>query len=119
GVLLESAAKKMAEALPPAAPADEQARLLKDFMAQLNRYGVVGVDEHGLVKPQLAVYKKLHDADELTVRTHALYRIRSEEDVDTFLKEYTPSKGDDMFSIDGVKYLLDGGVEGAYLNEPY
>lgn len=119
GVLLESAAKMMAAKLPPAAPAEEQAKLLKQFMQQLNHYGVVGVVEPGLNPAQLAIYERLRADGDITVRTHALYRMQSEADVDAFLEKYRPGQGDDLFRIDGVKYLLDGGVEGAYLNAPY
>ncbi|WP_195759990.1 amidohydrolase [Paracoccus sp. S-4012] len=119
GVLLESATYLVREVLPPGAPPEDQARLLTDFMKELNAYGVVGVVEPGLSAEQIELYDQLRQQGELTVRTSLLYRIRGLEDAQTFVDSYDRDFSDDMLSIDGVKFLLDGGVEGAYLNEPY
>lgn len=119
GVLLEHATELVEEVLPPPPPAEEQAQLLKDFMGELNAYGVVGVVEPGLNDEQIEVYRQLHEAGELTVRTHVLYRIQGLESTRHFVENYDRKGNDAMLSIDGVKYLLDGGVEGARLYEPY
>ncbi|WP_299360371.1 amidohydrolase family protein [uncultured Paracoccus sp.] len=88
-------------------------------MKQLNAYGVVGVVEPGLSAKQIELYDELRQSGDLTVRTSLLYRIAGAEDARAFVETYDRDFSDDMLSIDGVKYLLDGGVEGAYLNEPY
>lgn len=119
GVLLESAAEMLEEEVPPASAPEDQAQLLVDFMKELNAYGVVGVVEPGLNARQIELYDQLRQAGDLTVRTSLLYRIAGVDDARTFVDTYDRDFSDDMLSIDGVKYLLDGGVEGAYLNEPY
>jgi predicted amidohydrolase YtcJ len=119
GVLLEHATELVEDVLPPPPPIEEQTELLKDFMTELNAYGVVGVVEPGLSDDQIEVYRQLHEAGDMTVRTHALYRIQGLESARHFVDTYNRDRNDGMLSIDGVKYLLDGGVEGARLYEPY
>ncbi|WP_198174102.1 amidohydrolase [Mesorhizobium xinjiangense] len=119
GVLLEHATELVEDVLPPPPSIAEQTELLKDFMAQLNAYGVVGVVEPGLNDDQIATYRQLHEAGEMSVRTHMLYRIQGMEGAQHFVDTYDRSGNDGMLSIDGVKYLLDGGVEGARLYKPY
>ncbi len=120
GILLQGAARMMARVLPPPPSVEEQAELLRKFMQQLNSYGVVGVVEPGLSPAELAVYDRLRVMGQPTLRTHALYRVQSEADVDAFLEKYQRGRDtDDFFRMGGVKYPLDGGVEGAYLKQPY
>src|SRR5690625_863191 len=117
GVLLESATALLKKHLPAPAQPEEHPQLLKDFMGQLNSYGVTGVVDPGLDDKQIAVYQKLHDNDEISVRTHMLYRVHGLDGAQEFVKTYKPFS-DGLLALDGIKYLLDGGVEGAYLNEP-
>jgi predicted amidohydrolase YtcJ len=119
GVLIQRATEPVRSALPPPPSADEQVALLRDFMRELNGYGVVGVVEPGLNDQQIDVYRQLRDSGEMTVRTHILYRIQGLESARNFVENYTRDDNDGMLAIDGVKYLLDGGVEGARLYEPY
>lgn len=119
GVLLESATELVEDVLPPPPPPEEQARLLTDFMKQLNAFGVVGLVEPGLSDEQIGIYRQLHEDGAMTVRTHMLFRINGAESAQHFVDTYSREQNDAMLSIDGVKYLLDGGVEGARLNEPY
>lgn len=121
GVLLESATELVEEHLPPPPPPQEQARLLTEYMAELNSFGITGVTEPGLSDAQIALYQSLWRNQEMTVRTHMLYGVRTggleatQHAVDT----YTPRSGDDMLALDGLKFSADGGVEGARLYEPY
>lgn len=119
GVLLEHATELVEDVLPPSPPLEKQAEHIKDFMGELNAYGVVGVVEPGLYDDQIEVYRQLHADGDMTVRTHMLYRIQDLESAEHFVESYNRDGDDGMLSIDGVKYLLDGGVEGARLYEPY
>lgn len=90
------------------------------MMAELNGFGVVGVTEPGLMDPQIALYRELEDGGELTTRVQMLARVWTLEDVEAATGKYEPDGVcDDMLCFTGVKFLLDGGVEGARLYEPY
>src|SRR6478735_6566545 len=72
GVLLETAATLVRKVLPP--PPANVAELLKIAMRNLNSYGLVGVVEPGVDERQMALYRAVHDAGDMTVRTDVLYR---------------------------------------------
>jgi predicted amidohydrolase YtcJ len=78
GVLLETAAGLVRKVLPP--PPANMAELLRIAMHDLNSYGLVGVVEPGIDERQIALYRAVHDAGDMTVRTDVLYRaIRKSE----------------------------------------
>src|SRR5882757_4403403 len=72
GVLLETAANLARKVLPPAP--GNLAELLKIAMRDLNSYGITGVVEPGLNEQQVALYRDMNAAGEMTVRTDVLYR---------------------------------------------
>jgi predicted amidohydrolase YtcJ len=119
GVLLETAAGLVRRVVAPPPPAPEQVRLLQALMGQLNRLGIVGAVEPGLDERAIAVYKALHDAGGMTVRTDILWRASSREQVQRGIEVLKAQTNDDMLRFVGVKYLLDGGVEGARMSQPY
>lgn len=120
GVLLERARDLAEEALPPPPPAVEQRRLLREQMAEHNALGITSLTEPGLSAGQIDTYEDLWQSGELTVRAHLLWRINELADVDAAIEAFpVPRTGDDMLRFDGLKYLSDGGVEGAFLKEPY
>src|SRR5262245_36085004 len=80
GVLLEKAANLVRKILPP--PPTNMAELLKVAMHDLNSYGIVGVVEPGIDERQMALYRAVHDAGEMTVRTDVLYRALRKADVE-------------------------------------
>jgi predicted amidohydrolase YtcJ len=117
GVLLETAAYLVRKILPP--PPSNMAELLKIAMRDLNSYGIVGVVEPGVNEQQMALYRRLHDAGEMTVRTDLLYRAVRKADVEKGLAVIKAQKSDDMLRFVGFKYPLDGGVEGGRMSWPY
>jgi predicted amidohydrolase YtcJ len=117
GVLLETAAYLVRKILPP--PPSNMAELLKIAMRDLNSYGIVGVVEPGVNEQQMALYRRLHDAGEMTVRTDVLYRAVRKADVEKGLAAIKAQKNDDMLRFVGFKYPLDGGVEGGRMSWPY
>jgi len=121
GVLLESATALVEDLLPSPPPPEEQAELLKDYMSELNSYGVTGVTDPGLNDDQISLYMDLWRNNELSVRTNMLYGNfdGTEEEAEHATSTYETGFGDAMLSFDGMKVQPDGGVEGARLSEPY
>ena len=117
GVLLETAAYLVRKILPP--PTGNLAELLKLQMRNLNSYGIVGVVEPGVDERQMAVYRAVHDAGEMTTRTDVLYRARSKADVEKGIAAIKAQKNSDMLRFIGIKFPLDGGVEGGRMTWPY
>jgi predicted amidohydrolase YtcJ len=116
-VLLETAATLVRKVLPP--PPANMAELLKIAMRDLNSYGIVGVVEPGIDERQIALYRAVHDAGDMTVRTDVLYRALRKADVEKGIAALKAQKNDDMLRFTGIKYPLDGGVEGGRMTWPY
>jgi predicted amidohydrolase YtcJ len=117
GVLLESAAYLVRKILPP--PPPNMAELLKIAMRDLNSYGIVGVIEPGVDERQMALYRAVHEAGGMTVRTDVLYRALRKADVEKGIAAIKAQKNDDMLRFVGIKFPLDGGVEGGRMSWPY
>ena len=117
GVLLENAAYLVRKILPP--PPANMAELLKLAMHDLNSYGITGVVEPGVDERQIALYRAVHDAGGMTVRTDVLYRALKKADVEKGIAAIKAQKNDDMLRFVGIKYPLDGGVEGGRMTWPY
>jgi len=117
GVLLETAANLVRKILPP--PPANMAELLKIAMRELNSYGIVGVVEPGIDERQIALYRAVHDADAMTVRTDVLYRALRKVDVEKGIALIKAQNNDDMLRFVGIKFPLDGGVEGGRMTWPY
>jgi predicted amidohydrolase YtcJ len=117
GVLLESAAYLVRKILPP--PPANMAELLKLAMRDLNSYGIVGVIEPGIDERQMALYRAVHEAGAMTVRTDVLYRALRKTDVEKGIAAIKAQKNDDMLRFVGIKFPLDGGVEGGRMSWPY
>lgn len=121
GVLFETAAEMVEGVLPSPPSPEEQAVLLREYMSELNSYGITGVTEPGLNDEEIELYEELWSNNELSVRTDILYLNRegTVEKAEEAVSAYSMDFGDDMLSLDGMKVYLDGGVEGARLSEPY
>ena len=117
GVLLETAAYLVRKILPP--PPANMAELLKITMRDLNSYGIVGVVEPGVNDQQMALYRRMHDAGEMTVRTDVLYRALRKAEVEKGIAAIKAEKNSDMLRFVGIKFPLDGGVEGGRMSWPY
>jgi predicted amidohydrolase YtcJ len=95
------------------------AELLKAAMADLNSYGIVGVVEPGVDERQIALYRSVHDAGDMTVRTDVLYRAMRKAEVEKGIAALKAQKNSDMLRFVGIKFPLDGGVEGGRMTWPY
>ncbi|WP_170984719.1 amidohydrolase [Roseomonas sp. AR75] len=120
GVLLIAGATSIARrALPPPPPAEEQAKLLVQAMAELNALGVTAVVEPGIFDAQAQIYARLRDEGRMTVRTWLLWRAANREQIARGIAAQQNWPQHEMLRSAGIKFLLDGGVEGARMNEPY
>lgn len=119
GVLLERARDLLSRVLPPEPAHEEQVRMLKDQMAELNSMGITSVTDPGLLPGELDAYLALRESGGMTVRSHLLLRVYNLDDVATAVSAASPRAGDALLRFDGFKYSIDGGIEGAALVDPY
>jgi predicted amidohydrolase YtcJ len=119
GILLEAAAYFARRVAPRFPPPDELARLLKKAMRELNSYGIVGAVDPLIDESGMAVYRKLRESGEMTVRTDLLYYARDREETERGIAAMQAETSDAMLRFAGIKFMLDGGVEGARLREAY
>ena len=117
GMLLQNAANLVRRVLPP--PPANMADLLTDAMKDLNSYGIVSVVEPGIDERQGALYRAVHDQGRMTVRTHLLYRAMRKQDVAKGVAFMKSQPNSDMLRFAGLKFPLDGGVEGGRMRWPY
>ena len=118
GMLLQNAANLVRRIVPPPQPAS-MPDLLKAAMRELNSYGIVGVVEPGVNEQQMALYRRVHDAGDMTVRTDVLYRAMRKAEVEKGIAALKAEKNSDMLRFVGIKFPLDGGVEGGRMTWPY
>lgn len=118
GLLLETACYMLRKALPSPPPAETEKALLRDAMALLNSYGIVATMDPGLNAHQISLYEDLREAGEITVRTDLMYRTNNLADTEVGVG-YAGFRDDDLLRYVGVKFMLDGGVEGARHYQPY
>lgn len=118
GLLLDAASMLVRRVLPPPPAMERQVELVHAMMASLHGLGIVGVTEPGLDADKIGFYQALRASGKLTMRTDLLYRANNLADTRRAL-EFAGFPGDEMLSFSGVKFMLDGGIEGARLGEPY
>jgi len=117
GVVLETARTELVEpALPEHAFGDYVADVER-AMAELNARGVTAALEPGLEPPEFRAFEQVAVEGNATVRTDALVRVYDADDVRD--ADFFSGFGGGRLKVGGVKYMLDGGVEGARLAEPY
>ncbi len=119
GVLLETAAYFARRVAPLLPDKDETADLLKAAMQELNSYGIVSVIDPVVDENSMAVYRRLRDDGAITVRTDLLYKAADRAHTERGIAAIQAETSDDMLRFAGIKFMLDGGVEGARLREPY
>lgn len=118
GMLLQNAANLVRKIVPPTPPT-ELSKLMVRAMKDLNAFGIVGVVEPGIDERAIALYRALHDAGQMTVRTDILYRAMRKADVEKGIAALKAQKNSDMLRFIGIKFPLDGGVEGGRMLMPY
>jgi len=120
GVLLIAGATSIARrALPPPPPAAAQAELVTRAMAELNALGVTAVVEPGIDDAVAGIYRDLDAAGRMSVRTWLLWRAANREGIARGIAAQQGFPQSPMLRTAGIKVLLDGGVEGGRMTEPY
>jgi len=120
GVLLIAGATSIARrALPPPPPVEEQARLMVQAMGELNALGITSIVEPGIFDEQARIYARLRDEGRMTVRTWLLWRAANREGIARGIAAQQGWPQHEMLRTAGIKFLLDGGVEGGRMIEPY
>ena len=61
---------------------------------------------------QIALYRAVHEAGDMTVRTDVFYRAFWKADVEKGIAAIKAQTNNDMLRFVGIKFPLDGGVEG-------
>lgn len=97
--------------------------LLKDY----NSVGLTGIIDRGAGTSSLERFKKLKDADKLTIRLAASYSMGTGSPLETLEKDIAklathPMRApDNMIRIIGIKIFLDGGMltGSAYMQKPW
>jgi predicted amidohydrolase YtcJ len=118
GMLLQNAANLVRKIVPPTPPA-ELSKLMVRAMKDLNAFGIVGVVEPGVDERGFGLYRALHDAGQMTVRTDVLYRAIRRDEVEKGIAAIKAQPNSDWLRFVGIKFPLDGGVEGGRMLAPY
>lgn len=120
GVMIEAPAFAALEALVPALSVQDQVRLLAAQCARYNAAGITAVRDPGLVPDELEVYSSLQRQGGLSTRTRLLMWAMSHAQAQLAVAAASAAGLDHpMLRIEGLKIVVDGGIEAAALNEPY
>jgi predicted amidohydrolase YtcJ len=119
GALIEPAAFNLVLSRVPQPSRAEYVAGLKQFNAKLNSRGVTSTLEPGLSLDEIAAYMELWRQKAMTTRVRILQKVNGIEDVTALSSVLAPEFGDEWLRIGGFKYMADGGVEAAYMREPY
>lgn len=119
GVLVERDAFSLVlKHVPPPTRADHIDGL-KLFTQKLNSRGVTSTLEPGLTLDEIAAYMELWRQKAMTTRVRILQRVHCVDDVTALSSVLAPDFGDDHLRIGGFKFSADGGIEAAFMREPY
>jgi hypothetical protein len=134
GALIEAGALDPVRRLLPAVTEAQHADLLARQCRLYNRRGIGVVRDPGLMPDEVAVYQAVADRGELTTRTRLMFWVMPQATVDGTLAyvDALPAPGSasagsvsagsvssDGLGIWGLKMMMDGGVEGGFLCQPY
>ncbi|KAF2663117.1 amidohydrolase [Microthyrium microscopicum] len=104
-------------------PSEEKlASWIKSAMKEMNKVGLVGAHEAGVIPPVLQLYNRLADTEDWTVRVYAMLEC---EKRNTFCPEiggkFTGARQDGKLAVQSVKLFADGalGSWGSAMIEPY
>jgi predicted amidohydrolase YtcJ len=122
--VLEGGAVYQVAAFAPARTREELAAALGTGSAAYAALGVGTIREPMIDLDELLAYQDARDADLLHVRVRAMIRVGNEltqEEAIALIDGVGARSGfgDDMLRIWGLKFVMDGGVEGAALEQPY
>ncbi len=129
---LSDVAAERVKALIPKPTHGEKVEVLKSIMKEYNSLGITSVIDTFVPLENLEVYRELRANGELTVRSKIMLPFGPDilgapltsEQISLGPKTISRQAGlgdfgDDMLRIDGLKTMLDGGIQGALFHEPY
>lgn len=117
GMLLESATHAVRKLLPKLDKSTLR-RNMAQQLGELNRLGITSLTNPGVSKAELEVLTGLYREVPAPVRVH--WTVGGPECVDEMLREYPIKDRSDTLKYSGLGEIgVDGGIEGAYLREPY
>jgi len=119
GVLVERPAFSLVVKHVPKPTRDDLVAGLKTYTAKLNGRGITSTLEPGLTLDEIAAYMELWRQKAMTTRVRILQRVHCVDDVAALSSVLAPDFGDDWLRIGGFKFTADGGIEAAFLHEPY
>jgi len=119
GALVERDAFSLVLTHVPPPTRAEYVEGLKLFTRKLNSRGITSTLEPGLTLEEIAAYMELWRQKAMTTRVRILQRVHCLDDVTALSSVLAPDFGDDHLRIGGFKFSADGGVEAAYMREPY
>lgn len=126
GLLLEPPAfEPLARLIPPPSAADQEGAL-KDIQQRYHAAGLTGIVDPGVTPEMMAVYQRLWQRGELSVRSVLMPLADSSRPLEETLARIEGSGlatgfGDARLKLGGVKLFLDGGASlgTALMREPY
>jgi predicted amidohydrolase YtcJ len=118
GVLMESAANIVRNLVTPLTK-EQITKGAIDFMKELNTYGITGMTDAWANDNDISIYSALNEQNKITVRTQALYPVMNLKETLHAVSKYKPFQGDDYFRLGGIKTMVDGGVEAAWMKQPH
>jgi predicted amidohydrolase YtcJ len=125
GLLMDNAGRLVSR-FYPRATADQQVSGMRKLLALVNSNGLTSVGDPGASPDDAAMYRKLYDAGQLTVRVDFSYSVDPAaplEKIEAELKTFGPpgqSWGDGMFRSDQLGEVgLDGAELSAMLRNDY
>lgn len=119
GPLIERAAFSLLLKHVPPPTREELVTGLTQFTAKLNSRGITSTLEPGLTLEEIAAYMEMWRRKAMTTRVRLLQRVHCVDDVEALSSVLAPDFGDDRLRIGGFKFSADGGIEAAYMHDPY
>ena len=119
GVVLETARTELVDPVLPDHGYEEYVADIERAITELNARGVTAAMEPGMERSEHRAFQQVAVEGDATVRTDALVRVYGTDDVKDGGSYFYRDFGNGLLKVGGVKYMLDGGVEGARLSEPY
>jgi predicted amidohydrolase YtcJ len=129
GWLGDTTLQKVRKLMPPISHKN-RVSALKNAMSELNELGITSIIEPSGDRddPGLRAYRELWEKGDLTVRTRmvvgAPFQPIPVDDIEKGPFEASGKRGlgndgDDMLRLWGVKLMVDGGIETAFMRDPY
>jgi len=109
-------------------PSPEQhAELLKKLLSDYNRVGITAVGERDVTPAEVAVYRRLHERGELTVRAVLSCHVETNQPMEKIRADIEAIarsplfKGDSLLRAPAAKFYMDGGMltGSAFMREPW